>query len=232
MGFWKGFFPPLCLMGLWLVLRLNWFFFFFCDILLLLLWRKRSWNICLSSISLDFQDSMIRVETKHYIHCGGDKVIIICFPFWIWMFGKNCVGNHMPLISEWGSHCENHIRRETTGQEYWIHIIFIVEIVPRKIVKLQMLKATCIFECIVKQMWKSGARAGRVVGCEIVTMVNILQNLFRNHRGSSGFATWLLLFLSRGRCNQYLWNQMECPGFSWGRVHCLPSTWYGAMFWV
>lgn len=72
----------------------------FCDILLLQLWRKRLWNICLSSISLDFQDDMIRVETKLYIHYRGDKVIIICFPFsWVWMFGKNCVGNHMLPIA-------------------------------------------------------------------------------------------------------------------------------------
>ena len=23
-----------------------------------------------------------------------------------------------------------------------------------------------------------------------------------------------------------------CPGFSWDRVSCLPSSWYGAMFWI
>ena len=40
-----------------------------------------------------------------------------------------------------------------------------MEIVPRKIVKLEMHKATCIFECIVKKTWKSGAGVRVVGGC-------------------------------------------------------------------
>ena len=33
-------------------------------------------------------------------------------------------------------------------------------------------------------------------------------------------------------CHSILINKLltRCPGFSWDRVNCLPSSWYGAMF--
>lgn len=61
-----------------------------------------------------------------------------------------------------------------------------------KIMKLQMLKVHTYLSAQEPDVKNWGWGRGCVVGSELVTVVNILENFFHSHGGSSGFTTLLL----------------------------------------